>query len=296
MNQQASTDQDIVLRETRWAALFVIPILAAAFLILYIIPDSNGQHFAWPVKPRMSAMMLGATYFTGVIFFSVVLRAKGWHEVRLGLLPVVLFASLLGIATILHWDRFSHAQPHFWLWVALYWILPFVLLWLWIRNERKARPLPSQPDEVQLKPSLRLIIALLAVTLAVMSLLLFILPTSLAPYWPWTITALTARVISAELGLFGFFMLEVALVARWSEIRSLLLPQLISPPLFLFSIIASWDNFDKANPVTWGFVAFVVIVFVIGFPAIYFPLEARRRKKIASLEGSDSKIPARNTA
>jgi hypothetical protein len=222
-------------------------------------------------------MMLGATYFTGVIYFAVVFRSRAWHRIRLGLLPVALFASLLGIATLLHWEKFSHSQPQFWLWVILYWTLPFVLVWAWLRNERRARPLPKQPDEVHLQPFTRLLIGAIGIALALTSLSLFFFPSLTAPYWPWTLSALTARVTAAELGLFGFFMLEVALVARWSEVRALLLPQLISPLLFLFCIIASWQDFNIANPLTTVFVLFVLAVFVAGFPAMYFSHETKRK-------------------
>jgi len=273
-----TASRDVVLRETRWIAAIVIPILAAAFIILYITPDSSGDYFAWPIKPRMSAMMLGATYFTGVIYFAVVFRARSWHQVRLGLLPVALFATILGIATILHWDKFSHDKPQFWLWVVLYWTLPFVLVWVWSRNERAARPLPALPDEVRLGAASRGLLAIVGTGLALTSLLLFFAPALMASIWPWKISALTARITSAELGLFSFFMLEVAMVARWSEVRALLFPQLISPLVFVFAIFASWNNFDQTNPLTWVFVIFVIVIFVVGFPAMYFPLEAKRRK------------------
>jgi len=282
MPENPSPTQGIVLKETRWLALLVIPILAAAFLILYITPDTGGEHFAWQIKPRMSSMMLGATYFTGVIYFSVVLRARYWHQVRLGLLPVALFATMLGVATILHWDKFNHSQFEFWLWVVLYWALPFVLVWAWLRNERHARPPSKLQAEVHISLSSRWILATLGVALGVTSLLLFFVPSLMAAHWPWTISALTSRITAAELGLFSFFMLEVAVVARWSEVRSLLFPQLISPIFFATCIIASWGDFDKSNPLTWLFIGFVLVVFVAGFPAMYFPMEARRKAAMAS--------------
>ena len=271
-------NRDEVLRETRWVAILIIPVLLAAFVILYFFPDSSGEYFAWPIKPRMSAMMLGATYFTGAIYFSVVARSKVWHQVRLGLLPVVLFASILGVATIMHWAKFSHDKPQFWLWVLLYSVLPFVLLWLWLSNERRVRPSGTVADEVFLNHRTRVLIGVIGSGLAVTSLALFAMPTAVIDYWPWKLSALTARITSAELGLFAFFMLEVALVGRWSEVRKLLFPQLVSPVVFVVSIAASWDNFDQSNPFTWGFVAFVLIVFLVGFPALYFPMEAERKR------------------
>lgn len=279
-NQNFSS-QNTILTLTRWLAVIVIPVLAAAFLILYVNPDTTGENFAWPIKPKMSSMMLGATYFTGVIYFSVVLRARCWHQVRLGLLPVALFASILGIATIIHWDKFSHEKFQFWLWAFLYWTLPFVIVYIWLRNEKKAGPIPDVPGEVILGKFARTVLAAIGGGLGITSLLLFFAPTFVADYWPWKITALTGRITSAELGLFSLFMIEVAIVAKWSQVRSLLLPQLISPLVFAFMIFVSWSDFDTGNPLTWVFLAFVLIVFVIGFPGMYFPNEAKYRKQLA---------------
>ena len=58
--------------------------------------------------------------------------------------------------------------------------------------------------------------------------------------------------------------------------RSLLFPQLISPIVFVICVVASWNDFQKTNPLIWVFVGFVPIVFVIGFPGLYFPMEKRR--------------------
>lgn len=276
----SASNNDVVLKLTRVLAVIVIPILAAAFIILYLNPDTTAENFSWPIKPYMSSMMLGATYFTGVIYFSVVLRARHWHQIRLGLLPVALFASILGVTTILHWEKFSHHLFAFWLWTFLYWSLPFVIIWAWVRNERVAKPLSQIPGEVLLSNWARSILALLGGGLALSSLLLFFLPTTIAEYWPWKISALTGRILSAEFALFAFFMIEVAVVAKWSQVRKLLLPQLISPLIFVVMIWVSWQDFDQNNPLTWAFVAFVVLVFVIGFPGMYFPLEAHYRRNI----------------
>jgi len=280
---QSYAYQNTVLMLTRVLAAIVIPILAAAFLILYVNPGTTGENFAWPIKPRMSSMMLGATYFTGVIYFSVVLRARYWHQVRLGLLPVALFASILGIATIIHWDKFSHDKFQFWLWVFLYWTLPFVIVYTWYRNEKSAGPIPEIPGEIMLGMRARVILAVIGSGLAVSSLLLFISPIFVAEYWPWKISALTGRITSAELGLFSFFMVEVAIVAKWSQVRSLLLPQLVSPFVFVFMIYVSWSDFNSENPLTWAFLAFVLVVFVIGFPGMYFPNEEKHRKQLAEV-------------
>jgi hypothetical protein len=51
----------------------------------------------------------------------------------------------MGIATILHWDRFIHGNVAFWLWVALYVTTPFIVFGVFVRNQREyvAPPAPS---------------------------------------------------------------------------------------------------------------------------------------------------------
>jgi hypothetical protein len=60
---------DRVLMITRVLAGIVLPVLAIAFGMLYFFPNNSGLLFAWPVKPMMSAMMLGETYIGGYISF-----------------------------------------------------------------------------------------------------------------------------------------------------------------------------------------------------------------------------------
>ena len=84
-------------------AALLVPVLVVAFGMLYLFPESAGaDHFAWPITPQMSSMMLGATYLGGAYFFLVVLLSRQWRQVWLGFLPNTAFAGTLGIATLLH--------------------------------------------------------------------------------------------------------------------------------------------------------------------------------------------------
>lgn len=92
---------------------FLLPFLAIAFVILYIFPTETGRLFAWDIKPPMTAMMLAAAYAGGIWFFVRVLGASSWHEVHIGFPAVGTFASILGVTTIAHWDRFM-GWPRCW--------------------------------------------------------------------------------------------------------------------------------------------------------------------------------------
>lgn len=128
-----------VLPETRLLAAVIVPFLVAAWVILYLQPDRTGDLFAWPVSPSMTAMLLGGVYLGGAYFFVRAVFAPDWERIALGFLPVAGFATLMGVATILHWDRFTSGHVAFWTWSVIYFTSPFLVLLVWWRNRRLSR-------------------------------------------------------------------------------------------------------------------------------------------------------------
>src|ERR1044072_4842514 len=93
-------------------------------------------------------MLFRSAYLGGASFFVCAARARSWHSVKAGFVPVAVFASLLGIATILHWNRFQHGHVAFWLWVLLYFTTPFLIVLAWLRNRHY--DVPADADELLL--------------------------------------------------------------------------------------------------------------------------------------------------
>ena len=116
---------DRVLAYTRVLSLAIVPFLLVAFVLLYLFPGDTKRLFAWTIKPTMTPMVLASAYLGGAYFFIRVLREPRWNVVKTGFLSVALFASLLGVATIVHWDKFNHGHVAFWLWAGLYFAAPF---------------------------------------------------------------------------------------------------------------------------------------------------------------------------
>ncbi|MBK9122140.1 MAG: hypothetical protein IPM16_03320 [Chloroflexi bacterium] len=241
---------DRVLPVTRVLAIIIIPFLFVAWLVLYLFPDSSGEHFAWPVRPHMTAMMLGAAYLGGVYYFARVARASQWHTVALGLPAVTSFATYLGIATVLHWDRFTPGHIAFILWAILYLGLPPILVGVWYWNRTVARagaPVPK-PD---LSNSVRFAFGSIGVVLSVVSIVLMLSPATLIPSWPWTLTPLTARVMSALFVLPGVVGIGIARDGRWSSARILLQAQVGSLVLIVIAAILSNSDFDWSSVGAW---------------------------------------------
>src|SRR5204863_1151364 len=150
---------DRILPVTRWISVIIVPFLVAAFVILYLFPDHTQELFAWGIQPRMSAMMLGAAYMAGAYFFGRAATHARWHWVKVGFLPVTTFATLMGIATILHWDRFNHGYISFFAWVGLYFTTPFIVFLLWLRN-RSTDPDPHASRNRRVPRLVRLVIGI----------------------------------------------------------------------------------------------------------------------------------------
>ena len=264
---------DRIFPETRWVSVIIVPFLVAAFVILYRFPDHTQELFAWGIQPRMSAMMLGAAYIGGAYFFMRVATFARWHWVKVGFLPVTSFATLMGIATILHWDRFNHSYLSFFAWVGLYFTTPFIVFLLWLRN-RSTDPGPQTTSDRRVPRLVRLVIGIVGGLTLFTSIVLFLQPGFMISAWPWQLTPLTARVMGALFALTGVGELGIALDVRWSAVRIALQSQMIGIVAIGLAIVFSWNNFHQANPLTWIFIASILFL-LIASPLLYIWMETR---------------------
>jgi hypothetical protein len=267
---------DRVLRETRWLGLFIIPFLVIASIMLYVWPQNTGKLFAWPIKPPMTAMMLAAAYMGGIYFFTGVVRASRWHTVKTGFLPVFAFASLLGIATLLHWDRFTHNHVSFFAWAGLYFTAPFLVLAAWWRN-RRTDPILPEPGDMPLPLPVRWLMGGVGLVTVLIALLLFLQPALMISIWPWTLTPLTARVAGAMFALPGLVGLGIAIDQRWSSARTILQAQAFSILVILIAVVRAWGDFDTSKPATFVFVGGLSGL-LLGIAALYLFMETRRKR------------------
>ncbi len=275
---------DRILPETRWVAILVIPFLVAAFGILFLFPLQTERLFAWKLQPAMSAMMLGAAYAGGIYFFTGVLLSKQWHKIKTGFLPVMAFASLLGIATILHWGRFNHQHISFFAWAGLYFTTPFIVLAVWLRN-RRADPGVIDRLDVAIPYPARLVLGAFGLVTLIIGLFLFVEPLLMVKLWPWTLTPLTARVMGAMFALPGLVGLGVAADARWSAAQLILQSQGFSILLILLASAVAGSDFDWNKPSSWLFSGGLALM-LASILALYLYMQARfRTQRTLAMDG-----------
>ncbi len=256
---------DRILVYVRALSAVIVPFLVLAFVVLFIFPDDTGRLFAWPIKATMTSMTLASAYLGGVYFFTrVALRERRWHAVRTGFVAVLLFATLLGIATLLHWSLFSHDRPAFWLWAGLYLTTPILVAVGLIANQIRAG---SGPDEGPLlSRATARTIALIGLLAVVQGVVLFAVPALIIPFWPWPLTPLTARVIGAVFCLGSAGLLSWR-DRRWSSLSVLVDVALLMIVAIMVAGLRARNEFDPTRILTWllvgGFVAVLIGALVL---------------------------------
>ncbi len=214
-----------VLPSMRWllVAFGVLTFLAVA--ALFIRPDTTDRYFAWTITPPLSAAFLGAAYAAGCTLVVLSLRSTAWAHARSSMLTILLFTLLTLVATLLHVDRFhfgddqAFARAAAYLWMAVYVLVPLVMVGLLVVQERA--PGVHPPRERPMPSWLAAAIAVEGAVMGVVGALLFLAPDVLAGAWPWKLSALTSRAIGAWLVSFG---LAAALALRERDLGRLRTP------------------------------------------------------------------------
>ena len=270
----APVRDDRVLPVTRWVARIIVPFLAAAFLVLYGLPDRTTELFAWTIRPDMTPILMGAGYGAGVYFFYRVSTAREFHRVAHVLPGIAAFTWFMGAATVLHWGNFNHGHHTFVLWVVLYAVTPVLVPAVWLVNRRTDPGTPTAGD-ARLPRPVRVAGGALGTVVAVAAAGLFVLPGPLIDAWPWAVSPLTARVLAGWFALFGVVNVVVATDPRWSAARIPLQSELLGFGLVLVGVARAWGDFDRSNPLTWGVVGGMVL-YLGAVLLLYLLVESRR--------------------
>ena len=274
MTDRAAPGRDDRVRPlTRAVSYGVVPFLLVAFAVLYPWPTDTGRLFAWRIASTLTAMVLASAYLGGAYYFLRAGSGRSWQAVKGGFPPVALFASLLGIATLLHWGLFLHRHVAFWLWAGLYFTTPFLVSVAWWRNRRHDPP--PVPGEALLPAPVAGTVAALGAFAVATGLLLYLLPAVAVRIWPWPLTPLTSRVLGAVfcLGLAGLGTLRDR---RW---RSARVPFQVAAVMLVAILVAglrAHRELAAGNVLTWLFAAGFGGV-LAGLAVTYVRMEARAR-------------------
>ncbi len=123
------------------------------------------------------------------------------------MVTVAVFSTLTLLATVLHRDRFhfsadgSIARFAAWFWLGIYIVVPLALAVLIVLHQRRPGVDPPRRDPMPLW--LAGAFTLQGLIMLVVGVTLYVAPSTARTLWPWPLTPLTARAVSAWLVAFG---------------------------------------------------------------------------------------------
>lgn len=267
---------DHILPEVHWIAGVVVLVLVAAAVILYLFPDKTAELFAWTIHPTMSALIMGAGYAAGAYYFARVFFSPKWHRVGTYFPAIATFTSILGIATIIYWDKFNHGTISFYAWVLLYFVTPFLLPILWLRNRRTDPGTPDAVDVIVPKP-VRTVVGIAGLILLSVVAIMVFFPDFAISVWPWALTPAVCLSIAGWLSAPGVCYVLFIFEPRWSAWRIILQHQAIAVGLILLAAVRAWSEFNPSSPSAWVFMGGMV-AFLIGIIALLLVMDSRRAK------------------
>ena len=212
------TRDDRVLVTTRAVSVAIVPILTAAFVILFLFPGQTRSLWGWTIRSRMSCMFMGGGYLAGALFFFRAWRATEWHRLGPGIVATTVFAGMLGVATFLHWSEFNHGHVSFWAWTLLYVTTPLLLPVLFVKN-RAFDPGTAGPEDVPVPAWIRTSMTVLGAGQLAFAALLYARPSLFLAHWPWKLTTISARSLAAFAAFPAVTYLAFAFERRWSALR-----------------------------------------------------------------------------
>jgi len=268
-----------LLPETRWAALVVFVILVPAVIVLWGMPDETPERWAWTIKPELTPIFLGSGYGAGAYFFFRTFRARSWHPSSAGVLGASVFAALMLIATIIHWDRFNHGDAPFlaafafYGWVSVYIVSPLVVFFLWWRNRTTDSGEP-RPGEAIVPPRVRLAARLFGVAAVIAAAVFFLSTRTAIDLWPWKLTPLTARVLASFTAQVGVGALVLSAERRWSGWRLIVQTFFVATAFLLVGAGRAWEDFDDGDEMTYLYLGGLVAT-DLGLLVLYRRMEAQ---------------------
>lgn len=263
---------DSAFRHTSSAmSRLVVPFTVLASLgatQLYLFPDDTDRFFAWTLLPQLSATFMGAGFAAGVVLTVLSFRRQPWAITRTAAMAIFVFVLVMAWATFVHIDRMhldsdiATARLAAWLWTVVYVVVPPALFFL-IVFQRKMRG--EDPPRVRPLPNtLRTALAVVGGLMLLAGLGLLVRPVSMDSVWPWEVTALAGRALSAWLISIGVAGLWVVGENDVTRTRPAAVTFAVAGGLWLIALIRGSQDMRWERMSSWFYLAVVVSALVTG--------------------------------
>ncbi len=254
-------------------------LVLAAFLVflagfqLTVFPERTAEWFAWTIDVPMTAVFLGAAYWSSAVLEIAGARSSGWSRARLTVWTVLVFTTLTLVVTLVHLDKFhlgpeqpTSARIITWGWIAIYAAVPVGMVAGLVLQARADVP-AADVDHArrQLPRGLRWLLAGLGGVLLVAGVALLVAPESTADLWSWPLTPLTARAVGAWLVGLGWAAAHAWLIDDVDSVQPLGLTGVAFVVLQAVALVRYGDVLAWPS---WQAVAYLVVLGWIGLVAL----------------------------
>ncbi|HSU02732.1 MAG TPA: hypothetical protein VLK03_09305 [Nocardioides sp.] len=250
-------------------------ILAVAALLVFlagfqltVFPERTADWFSWTIDVPMTAVFLGAAYWSSAVLEVAGARSTGWGRARLTVWPVLVFTTLTLVVTLLHLDKFhlgaeqpTSARLVAWGWLAIYAGVPVAMAAALVVQRRSDVPVTATHDVRRLPAALRGLLLTLAVVMAVAGVALLVAPERADALWAWPLTPLTARAVGAWLVGLGWAAAHAGLADDVEQVQPVGLTGVAFVVLEGVALARYGDAIDWS---TWQAAAYVTVVGCIG--------------------------------
>jgi hypothetical protein len=250
-----------VTRFARVVFMLAVGFASVAGIQLYILTEHTDHYFAWTIAQPLSAAFLGSVYWSGASLFAIALTERAWSHVRIAVAAVGSFVVLMLITTLLHLDRFhlnaKDIQPLFaaWIWMVVYIVFPALLL-LVVIVQRRA-PGQDAPRAAPLSGRVRTALGVNALFALLVCAALFLFPKALFSIWPWQLTELTARAVSAGFLVIAAGSYQMIRENAWERDRVGGISYLLFGLLQLLALARYAGSVEWSRPATWVYLLFM---------------------------------------
>ncbi len=248
----------------RWLFGVAAALVFLAGVQLFVFPLRTERYFAWTIASPMTAVFLGASYWSALGLEVVAARSATWERARVAVPAVFVFTTLTLVVTLAHLETFHlGAGPGLgtrlvtWAWLAVYAIVPVLMAVAWVIQRRSSTVVTVASGLPRL---VRFVLLALATVLLGLGVALLIAPQWADAAWPWALTPLTGRAVGAWLVGLGTAAAHAVLLDDWLSLRPLAVTGVAFGVLQTLALVRHGDELDWSGAPAALYVAVLALL------------------------------------
>jgi hypothetical protein len=259
---------------------------------LYVFPLRTDRYFAWTIDSPMTAVFLGASYWSAVGLEVGAARAARWSGARIAVPAVFVFTTVTLVVTLAHLDSFHldgdlpfGTRAVTWAWLAIYAAVPLLMVAATVSQRRESTAVPAPGG---LPGAVRAVLVALAAVLLGLGAALLVAPGWADGAWPWPLTPLTGRAIGAWLVGLGTAAAHARVLDDRASLRPLGITGVVFGALQVVALARHGDELDWGSAPAAVYLAVLSVLTVVSAWSLLPSRLSRRRHGLPADTGASA--------